>query len=102
MKSYLSVRELRKAGRLGPDESAAEVPGKRQRRGSPTPRAKFTDRFQIGDWVSITRWEHGWVDGGVTGRITAMTDYSCNVQGEDGHNYPIDKPRDIHKIMGRR
>lgn len=68
----------------------------------PTPRQRFfTDEFQLGDLVSVTRHQHGWHDGDLEGRVTAMTPTSCTVTSEDGCDYYIDHPRDINKIHWR-
>jgi hypothetical protein len=61
-----------------------------------TPR-KFTDSFQLGEIVSITRTKHGWFDGSKGGPIVAISDFTCEVwDEEDGWTYTIEKPRDIH------
>lgn len=103
----LSVREMRRLGRTledgrpgpgGSGYSSATVPGKHKGQKSPTPRRQFPDEFKIRDEVSITRHEHGWCDGGVTGRIKSMSLHGAIVIGDDGMEYEINHPRDIRKL----
>jgi len=67
----------------------------------PTPRQRlFTNEFKLGDRVSVTREEHGWHEGAIQGRITAMTPTSCTVTSDEGpeYQYQINHPRDIRKL----
>lgn len=65
----------------------------------PTPPRKFTDSFKLGQMVSIIRTKHGWFDGHIKGKITKISDFSCQVTvtGTDTDDaiYDIPKPRDI-------
>jgi len=65
-----------------------------------TPRQRlFTDEFKIGDEVSITRTEHGWLDGESGGKIIKLDKHFCHVKctygNFKGHTFTIDHPRDI-------
>lgn len=74
------------------------VPQPKRKANVGTPRRKFTDHFSINDEVAIIRFEHGWLDGRVTGRIISISNYHCVVSGNDGGKYDIDCVRDIRKI----
>jgi len=68
-----------------------------------TPRRKFTDDFNIGDVVSVTRTEHGWLDGAAEGPILTLSDYHCTVRaswgaGQRTWDLAIDRPGDIHLL----
>jgi hypothetical protein len=72
---------------------------KNQPKKPPTPRQRlFTNEFKLGDRVSVIREEHGWHEGAVEGRITFMTPTSCTVTSDEGSEYSINHPRDIHKM----
>lgn len=60
-------------------------------------RRKFTDEFKVGEYVSITRHEHGWLDGSVSGQLIRVETYWAVVKGEDGFDYEIAHCRDINK-----
>ena len=55
--------------------------------------------FIVGDKVSITRIEHGWIDGMISGRVKSRSEdrgrYIYVVTGEDGIDYTINHTRDI-------
>lgn len=56
----------------------------------------FTNEFEVGMRVSIIRAEHGWHDGQVSGVITHMTGHTAVVRSDEGVEYDIRHPRDIH------
>lgn len=56
----------------------------------------FTDEFELGDVVSITRTRPGWLNGNVGGPIIELNPTSCVVAGEDGYEYEINHCRDIN------
>lgn len=59
----------------------------------------FTKEFSKGDKVHIIRYEHGWLDGSVSGIITEISDFSCTVKSKNGSLYEINHPRDIQKAI---
>lgn len=63
----------------------------------PTPRQRlFTDEFKVGDFVIVTRYKHGYFDGGILGQIESLTEYNAYVLIDDGaHRIEIEHPRDI-------
>lgn len=64
-----------------------------------TPRQRFfTNEFKIGDKVAAARTRHGWHDYSLIGIIIRIGLFSCVIQDNDGHEYSINRPRDIAKI----
>ena len=67
----------------------------------PDPQRRFQSEFAVGDEVSVIRHEHGWTDGLVVGRITAIDDVRnvATVVGlNDPGEYEIRHPRDIRLV----
>ena len=63
-----------------------------------TPRKRlFTHEFALGDYVTIVRTKHGWLDG-EPGTITKISEMTCSVTTDEGYVYEIVHPRDICKI----
>ena len=61
-----------------------------------TPPRPFTPEFKKGARVAIVRYRHGWFRVPIEGRIIAVGEFTCTVRGDDGQEYPIEKPRDIY------
>lgn len=85
-------RELEKQRNLKKQE-----PEKKQQ-----PRQRyFTEEFSIGDEVAIIRHDHGWEDGGLTGRIVSLSPTGCTVRVSEENrsgDFEIHHCRDIYKV----